>query len=288
MTMRLPEKFTSIGGDIEYAFNTALLEAQFEQGLRTPTSLGQGADYAHDHLGYGVSPKNPGSIGIRCLAVESSPTNLATEVDEARAECLRIGKGYLYRIEADGSTRRRCLARLTSMPSMTIEGRWLFGASPQTFQFMQLSDWMATSAESASQTITASPTLVTITNPGNLDCLDVTFTVTALAASGFSAPSIRNLTTGERVYSTRVAGSDEEVWRVRTAAWAVEFDGSPGFEVGYSYVGQGGVGPVDYENDFSLAAVEGGMLRLKPGVNQLQVEGLTNATFASEYTPRYV
>ena len=75
-TYSYPEKFESIGGNISYAFSLHQLEAQFEQALRVPIGIGVGADYAHDHLGYGVSPKDPGSIRIRAMSVEDTPRSL--------------------------------------------------------------------------------------------------------------------------------------------------------------------------------------------------------------------
>lgn len=289
--MRRLLKFENLAGTISYTFSTKLLESQEEVGLRTAFSAGVGADFSHDHHGYGAAPKGNRLINVRAMLVEASPTALADEMDEARAECYRIGLGYLYRVEADGSTQRRCLARVNAIPSVTINNLNRHGAAPIIIQFVAISDWMATTATTGSQAISANPTLVTITNAGNIAVKSgIVFTLTATAAGGFSSPEIYNATTGERVSSTRYAAVAGAIWRVGNPDYAVAY-GRPALMVGKSdrYIGHSTVGPGNLGNDYSLVTLAGGGFpTLEPGANSIYVFGATAATFEYSFYGAFV
>lgn len=283
-TYSYPEKFENIAGTVSYAFSLALMEAQFEQSLRVPLGIGVGADYAHDHLGYGVSPKDPGSIRIRAMSVEDTPALLEAEVAEALSECLLIGKGYLYRLNED-STRQRCLARLRSMPSVTRSG-FQDRHQPILFDFMKLGDWHATSATSGSATITADPTPVSITNAGNLPVkTGLVLTLEALAASGFANPQIWNQTNNTRVSTTRDSVAIGSQWKIGEPDFAVTSSAYPNLVIGKSgrHIGRAVVGNRNYANDYSLVTVTNGFIWLSPGVNQLLVSGVTNASLSYSF-----
>lgn len=285
-----PEKFENIAGTISYTFSLKQKESQFEQPLVTPLSIGVGADYGHDHLGYGGAPAGLGTIGIRTLLTAATPALIETAMSEAAAECKRIGLGYLYRLSADGSTRRRCLARLTDMPSVTVNGNSQF-SQPILFRFRRQSDWMATTATAGSQTITADPTLVTVTNAGDLPVkTGIVMTLTALAASGFVNPSIFNATTGERVSTTRDSNVIGSAWKVGDPDYAVGYQLAPSLVIGQSgrHIGAAAVGPAYSRNDYSLVTLTKGFLTLNPGANALYIFGVSNATFSYSFYGSYV
>lgn len=253
MTLRFIEKFESIAGTISYSFSLKGMEAQFEQTLRAPRGIGVGANYAHDHLGYGISPKDPGRIRVRCISVETTEANLEAELDEARGECYRIGLGYLYRLDSDGSTRRRCLARLESMPGWTrTVGQFVH--APLMFDFVQLSDWMATTATTGSQLIDTPVESVTVNNPGNLPVYAATFRLRNTGTTRATRPVIFNATTGQYMAFLRsMSGPDHELY-VDTETGTVQYSESNG---------------AGYVNDYSNFA--GGFMRLDPGDNTIRV-----------------
>lgn len=290
MTLRYIEKFENIAGTISYTFPLSAYEAQIEQAMRTPMSVGVGADYAHDHLGYGVAPKDVGRIRVRAFAKESTAANLEAEIDEARSECLRIGLGYLYRLDADGSTRRRCLARLASMPSI-VRAVGQFVHMPIVFDFVQLSDWFATTATTGGENgITANSKSFTVTNAGNIPVkTGFSLTLTAVAVSGFGPTTIQNNTTAQVLYSTRVAELAGAVLVVGNPDYAVTYDdGRDSLTVGLAgrYVGQAVVGNhPGAANDYSVVNIVNGFFTLEPGNNSfvITIPGSPNYDYAYSF-----
>lgn len=254
MTMRRPLKFEDVAGAISYTFSTKSLEMQEEIQLRVAFTSGVGADYSHDHHGYGIPPKGNRLINVRAMLVESTPSALADEMDEARAECYRIGLGYLYRIEADGSTQRRCLARVNAIPSITINNLNRFGAAPIAIQFVALSDWMATVATTGSQTIDTPLESVTVNNPGNMPVTDIVWRLRNNGLTRAVRPTLFNATTGQYAAFLRTMGAaNDELYLdsgSRLVRWS-ENDGS------------------SYTNDYSNFA--GSFFRLDPGNNTVRV-----------------
>lgn len=254
VAVRFIEKFEDLTGTISYSFPTALYECQEEQPLRTAFTSGVGADYAHDHHGYGRPPLGVGRINVRAMAKESSPTNLSAEHDEARSECYRIGKGYLYRLDADGSTRRRCLARLDAMPSITINNSNQFGISPLIFSFVKLSDWQATTATTGSQTIDTPLESVTVANGGNIAVTDVVWRLRNNGSTRAELPVLFNQTTGQYAAFLRPMGAADDELYLDSGARLVQWSTNNG---------------AAYANDYSNFA--GDFFRLDPGNNTLIV-----------------
>lgn len=270
MSARYIEKLESINGAISYVFPLAQHEAQVEQMYRTPTSQGVGANYAHDHLGYGVSPKDPRRISVRCLFKESSAANLQTEVDEALSECARIGLGYLYRLDVDGSTRRRCLARPTYAPSIVFNGNFQFGVMPVTFGFLGLSDWFATTATTGSRSISAGQSVITVTNAGNIPVLSgIVLTLTVTSAITFV--TITNATNGTQMAWTG-SGAVGQVLKFGDPDHAVGL-AHPSMVMGVGMIGAAALGPVSYSNQYGNVTLgDSGFLTLEPGANQLVID----------------
>lgn len=267
---RYIERFDSIDGAISYTFPLAQAQQQIEQAYRTPLTPGVGANYAYDHLGYGVSPKDPRRISIRALHHESSQANLQTEIDEAQAECYRIGLGYLYRLDVDGSTYRRCIARLTSAPSITFDGNFQFGVAPVVFNFVGLSDWYATSQTTGSRSVSAGQTAVTITSPGNIPVFSgIVFTLTFTAVTTYVV--IRNTTNGSEMRWDGYADVDDVLVFGNPDGFVGH--GGPSFEIGGGDIGAGELGADIYPNDFaSVTLGDSGFVYLEPGANQIIVE----------------
>ena len=254
MTLRRPLKFESIAGTISYTFPLGHLEMQEEVGLRTAFTSGVGADYSHDHHGYGIPPKGNRIINVRAMLVESTPTALADEMDEARGECYRIGLGYLYRIEADGSTQRRCRARVNAIPSITISNLNLFGAAPIIIQFTAISDWMATTATTGSQTIDTPVESVTVNNPGNIPVTDVVWRLRNVGLTRAERPVLFNVTTGQYAAFLRPMGAADDELYLDSGSRLVQFSTNDG---------------AAYANDYSNFA--GDFFRLDPGDNTIKV-----------------
>lgn len=254
MGVRLIDKFESLDGTISYTFLTNRAEHQIEQMYRTPISSGVGANYAHDHLGNGVSPKDPRRITVRGLLYGSTATALETALDEATSEIERIGKGWLYRLDVDGTTYRRCLARPLSAPSVTFNETFQFGVMPTAFSFLGLSDWQSITATTGSQTIDTANESVTINNTGNVNCYAVTFRLRNNGTTRATSPVLFNTTTGQMaVFLRSMNVADHELY-YETSARLVQFSTNNG---------------AAYSNDYSNFAGTG--FYLKPGNNVLKV-----------------
>lgn len=252
MTVRYPSRFVSTDATMTYEFSLNQMEAQFEQAMRTPMSVGVGSDFAHDHLGYGLAPRDVGSIRIRTISVETSEANLESEIDEARSECFRIGKGWLYRVNQDAS-EQRCLARLRGMPSWTRAG-YQSVHMPLIFDFVQLSDWQSTSATTGSQVIDTPNESVTITNAGNLPVYDITFRLRNTGTTRATSPILFNTTTGQRLVFLRSMNVADHELYYATGSRLAQFSDNNG---------------ASYSNDYSNFA--GTDFRLNPGNNVIKV-----------------
>lgn len=278
MTLRYVEKFTNITGTISYEFPLRMYEWETSQPLRTAIGQAIGADYGHDHHGYAPAPFSPSRERIRVTAVTSTAALLEAALDEARAECYRIGLGYLYRLDSDGSTRRRALARLDSMPGFTRQ----VGQSvhiPLIFDFLRVGPWESTTATTGSQTCNSDPETFTINNPGNLPCMAMVFRLRSNAVNGCDTPTIVNETNDYTMSSTRVLTTATSELRINTETAAVELTTDDGS---------------NYANDFALFTIgagQGGTLfRLEPGDNTISVDVAASANFDFEWSfyPRWV
>lgn len=277
MTLRYVEKFTNIAGTISYEFPLGLYEWETSQVLRTATGQAIGADYAHDHHGYAPSPFAPSRERIRVTAFEITTALLEAAMDEARAECYRIGLGYLYRLDSDGSTRRRALARLGSMPGFTRQ----VGQSvhiPLIFDFLRVGPWMSATSVTGSQKVDANPETFNITNDGNLPCDAIVFRFRSDGTGPTTDLSLTNTTNGMSFSTTRDLSHADHELRVNTETWAVEYSANDGSS---------------YANDYSLfstGAAQVGIMRLEPGVNAMSAavaSGTPDYTLEWEFTPRW-
>lgn len=201
--------------------------------------------------------------------------------------------GYLYRLESDGSTRRRCIARVEARPSIT-RGGFQSVHMPIIFRFSRLTDWYATSATSGSATVTTNPYMLSVTNAGNIWVKSgFVLTLTALTAAGLTNPSVRNYTTGQSVTSSRDSQVPYSSWKLDSGV-GVSFSRATGLLIGSvtSWIGASGLGNRSYRNDNSLVTLgtQRGVLWLKPGVNQIEisVDGTPNYALAYSFNGAFV
>lgn len=272
MTLRYISKFESNDTLISYQFPLGLYQWETSQRLRVPLSTGIAADYAHDHIGYAVSPQDPSRERIRCIAKETTSALLEAEIDEARAECYRIGLGKLYRVDAD-ATLRWAWARLENMPSFTREG----GQSvhiPLIFDFVRISPWHPETATTGTQTVNETPEAFTINNPGNLPVYAMVFRLRSNGSNACTNPAITNTTNGLTISTTRDLTAADHELKIDTGRRTVEYSTDDG---------------ASYANDYSLFTVgadQGGTwMRLEPGDNAMSVTdgGTANYSFEWEF-----
>jgi hypothetical protein len=293
MAIRYVEKFTSLDGGTSYTFSLRDFEWEPVQSVRNAFSPGIGADFAHDHLGYGAA-----SVGVSRETIRTKPVNTTTalmeaEIDSARGTCLRIGLGKLWLLNSDG-TRRWAYARIADMPKFDIRWGRSSRSAPLIFTFERLSPWFAESATTGSATVSSAPYLLTLTNAGNAYVkTGLVITLTALSAAGLTNPGIQNLTTGQLVTTSR----DSEVPHS-----SVRFDGgvgvtysrATGLVIGSptSWIGASGVGNRYYRDDNGLVTLgtQQGVLWLKPGANQLLVlcDGVPDFSLSYTFNGAYL
>lgn len=278
MTLRYVEKFTNITGTISYEFPLRMYEWETSQPLRTAIGQAIGADYGHDHHGYAPAPFSPSRERIRVTAVTSTAALLEAALDEARAECYRIGLGYLYRLDSDGSTRRRALARLASTPGFTRTiGQFVH--MPLIFDFLRVGPWEATTATTGSQKVAATPEAFTISNPGNLPCDAILFRFRSDSAGPTTDLSLTNSTNGMSFSTTRDLSHADHELRVNTETWAVEYSANDGGSYSNDY------------NVFSIGATQVGIMRLEPGDNSMSAavaSGTPDYTLVWSFNARYI
>lgn len=276
MTLRYISKFESNDTLISYTFPLGLYEWESAQPLRVPLSVGVGADFAHDHIGRAPSPQDPARERIRCIGVESSAANMEAEIDEARAECYRIGLGKLWRID-DNGTLRWAWARLAAMPVFTRRG-FQVRHMPVAFDFIRISAWHPATATTGSQTVNESPEAFTINNPGNLPVYAMVFRLRSNGSNACTNPAISNTTNGLSMSSSRDLTAADHELKIDTGRRTVEYSTNDGS----SYAN-------DYSN-FSLGSTQGGVwMRLEPGDNTFSVTdgGTANYSFEWEFYANY-
>lgn len=278
MVLRHPSKFESADTSISYSFSLHGYEWQSEQSFRTALATVAGADYAHDYHGYSESPKGPGRERLRTILVESSTANLEAEIDEARSECARIGKGKLYLLESDASLRW-AWARLNALPSMTIgvdNVRHAF----MVFDFLRLSNWHGATAYDEEFPVNESPETFNVVNPGNAAVYDAVIRVRANGTNAVTWPLVFTNTTNSYAFTldrNDFTTADEEE-RVDCGAEVVEYSSNNGSS---------------YASDPSAITLPSGQvrfMRFEPGTNAISVTtaGTPDYDIDIDFIPQYV
>lgn len=253
---RYPEKFVSLDGATTYTFGLNAMAVQEAQPVRVPMGVAIGADSQHDFLGYGVSPREPRKLSLNWFIVKSTAALVDTEVDNLKSDLLLIGKGKLYTVGADGS-ERWIYARIASMPEpQRAPGQ--FTHIPVSCEFWGFGNWRASAATTGTQSVTTAGTQsFTITNAGNVPVRDAVFRLRANAMQGFGPILVRNSTTGEVIYSGRVADFADSEIKVDGNAQAVFYSSNDG---------------ATYADDYAKVrrgSAQAGLISLAPGNNTI-------------------
>jgi len=278
MTIRHPQKFESADTSISYSFSLHGMEWQSEQDFRTALASVAGADYAHDYLGFGDAPKDPARERIRTILVESSTTNLEAEIDEARGECARIGKGKLY-IVNDDTTVWWAWARCQQIPSITIGVDNRVHAF-MTFDFVRLSNWHGPTAYDEEFTVNESPETFNVVVPGNAPVYDAVIRFRANGTNAITWPLVFTNTTNSYAFTldrNDFTTADEEE-RVDCGAEVVEYSSNNGS----SYAADASA--------LTLPAGQTRIMRFEPGTNAISVTtaGTPNYDIDIDFVPQYV
>ena len=168
---------------------------------------------------------------------------------------------------------RWAYARLSGLPEVTLGVRHRQHL-PLIVSFVRLSDWFAAHAIVQTQTLTSSPTTLTVANPGTAVTYPDVLLV-SLGTNGFVQPVIQNDFTGEVISSSRVGSSASHRLRVDCARLRVDYSTTDGS----TWVN-------DYAN-LTVGAAQIGFLRLEPGSQTLRVTGATNARIEVRFYPAY-
>lgn len=254
--VRYLEKFESVDGLASYVFPVDDYEYEPAQAFRQSEAPVVGADYAVDFLGAAPWPKAVGEEAVRFTIWGASATDADGQFDDCVATLRRIGLGKLYQVDA-ATTRRWCWAKLLARPSYLVDVNGYVNV-PVTLRFARYSDWFATAPTTGSVTITATPHSFTITNPGNAPTRFAVFRFRANSASGFTNPSLVNLTNGYSFASSRDAVSVDSELRLDTERMQVLWSSTNG---------------AVYADDYALVSLgptQVGLMQLEPGPNAVQ------------------
>ncbi|MCC6381819.1 MAG: hypothetical protein IT304_04880 [Dehalococcoidia bacterium] len=255
-SVRYLEKFESVDGLMSYAFPVDDYEYEPSQAFRRAEAPVVGADYAVDFLGAAPWPKAVGEEALRFTIWGTSAADADGQFDDSVTTLRRIGLGKLYQLDSV-TTRRWCWAKLLARPSYQVDVNGCFNV-PVTLRFARYSDWFAAAPTTGSVTITTSPYPLTITNPGNAPARFAVFRLRANAASGFTNPSLTNLTNGYSFASSRDAVSVDSELKVDTERMQVLWSDTNG---------------AVYADDYALVTLgptQVGFMQLEPGPNAMQ------------------
>lgn len=273
--VRYLEKFENVAGDLSYTFPLNMYEWIPRQQLRTSYGEVIGASYGHDFLGFQAAPKVNGRESIRFLLVATDVATIDTTLDTMRSTLYRIGKGKLFSLGADG-TRRWAYGRLSSMPDIRYSSTTKL-IVPVALEFDRLSDWYATTAQTGTVAVNANPKLFTITNPGNVTARNLVVRLRSNGATGFTNPSLVNLTNGQVLSSTRDAVDVNSEWKFDNGLMQVLYSANDG---------------VDYSNDYdlvTLGSAQACLMELEPGDNDFEYDdgGTPDSSLEWSFYPVY-
>jgi hypothetical protein len=269
------EKFESMDGLTVYTFPLDDMEYEASQGYRVTSANVVGADYSYDFARNAPWVKDNGSESLRFTIWGTSETAAVTAWDDMTGKLRKIGRGRLYALLPDGS-RRWSYAKLAGRPSY-VEQPLSFYNIPVTLRFDRQSDWFSATATTGSQTITATPATWTITNSGNAPVYAVTFRLRANNSTGFTNPSLSNLTNGYSVASTRDAASANSEIKIDAGGQRILWSTDDG---------------ANYSDDYSsatLGATQVGIMRLDPGANSFRYAdgGTPNLSLSWSFYPAW-
>jgi len=258
MATRHLEKFTNSAGTVSYSFPLNMAEYAPSQPLRQPSVQIAGADYAYRLRGSLPGLKALGQERVRFLNVGATSAAVESAIDEMRSELFKIGMGKGYLLDSDASERWAWMD-LAAMPEITVAVRREL-IIPTLLTLNRYTDWFG-AAQSVNQTVAASPTTWTVTNPGNANAYAVVMRLRANTGTGFVNPRLDNLTNGYYWSSTRDSASADDELKVDAGAQTVQYSPDDG---------------VSYANDFSLftrGTSQIAYMVLAPGDNSIRYTG---------------
>lgn len=256
MIRRRLSQFTDSAGTNAVTFSDIDEEWEQTQPLVSPRTQLVGADYAYDQLGNSAAIKGIGVEVARFQLFEDSISELNSALDTIRSGCVRNGRGKLWSIEA-ADTLRWCWARVQSVPDirlMPLNVTW----APVAITFDRLSDWYAEDATLVTETASASPTLISVSNAGNAPVRNAIIELRAGSAGGFDDFTLESLSTGDSFSSARTAAGSSSRLRIHCGKRSVEYSNDAG-----------ATWAADYGN-FSYGAKQVDFLRLEAGNNSLR------------------
>lgn len=257
---RYLEKFVHSTGAPALVFPTLEYEWQTSGGLLAVRSTGSMQSYATDHLHSAIAPRTLASEETRFIAGEDTAALTDTQIDLVKSTCLRIGRGKLWTLGADG-TRRWAWARLRDMPDLRLSREHQI-TRPVVIAFDRFSDWFAEALTSVVEVVTATGQQWTVANPGNIPATLMTIRLRANTAGGIVDPNVQNLTNGFILSSLRDSQSSNSEIRLNTEIPSIEYSNDDGG----SYVG-------DFAN-YVMPAAQGALtMRLEPGNNTVRYTG---------------
>jgi hypothetical protein len=217
---------------------------------------------------YGVSPwgRQPAPVATAEERLRAVVPN--ADVDIVRNRTTQIGTGRLWRRMENGD-EQWSWARVDAVPGFTIESKGFYYV-PLVLPFTRLSDWYAAEPTVVEETVTSSPATVNATNDGLVTTRNITITLTANSAGGFSTPSVQNSTSYETFTVNRTANSGDML-RIDVL----------NFRAQYSV--DGGVNWSDVTADMFLANSQVSPISLLPDGNVLIVSGVTDAELEIEF-----
>lgn len=266
------EKFTDAGGSNPYVFPRLEHEWTPSQAMDVPLMPVVGASYGLNLLGNGMTPKRFGSERVRFLVMHSGGNTVDAQIDDLNRLARRNALGKLWMLD-DAGSRRWAKAQAVSMPD------WNFGPKnrefvPVSIEFVRLSDWYAETETVITQAVIASPTSFSAANTGTADVYNSTVEFRANAAGGFGALTLENLSTGDRLLSSRSAQSSQSILKVDCGRSTVQ------------YSNDGGASWINDYSIFSWGTTQMSFLRLVFGINNLrysQSTGVPNLTIVIRF-----
>jgi len=259
--LRHPEKFVALDASLTYTFPLKKLEWEAAQSVVGSYSAGIGRNFSFNHRGNAPAFLEDGMETIRLLSVQSTTALAEADMDDLRAKLWRIGTGYLYLLNGDG-TRRWSKARIEEIPRVSVTGdNANFAYFPANISFRRL-------------TITA---LGNVPVQGAAAALVFRLRSNAAGASGGFGTTvvITNSTTGETLTIVASSGGVNGEIKIDCGAnriYRSDDDGSSYTSIWSS----------------TTPGNQRGLMTLAPGANSFTVTGVTNADLSWSYQPTYL
>lgn len=273
-SIRYAEKFIGRTG-VVYTFPLDEYEYKASQAYRSLAVQVVGADYTWDVAGSNPWPMGEGVEEIHFIIVADTYISAEQQYNSLTSSLRLGGLGQLWVLNADG-TRRWAYAKLTGRPDFDVSTTRL-GVIPVALKFTRFSDWFGETLIINQVTLSQVTQNFVINNPGDQYVRAMVLLWTSLSSTGFSHPSLANISLGMNVATSRAAATVNSRLRIRPELDSIQYSNDAG---------------VSYANDYSLATLPAGqvpMMTLQPGDNAMvhTNTGTPNATLSWSFYPAY-